>query len=126
MKAFYPRVIVAAIGFCSLCAIAQPAADQAKGKPPYSTRASCPITKPTDSVFVPPAPYPTEAPRGGFFFGTSKLGVLLWQNWGDATNAGNKTVWWSEGYNGRADPQPKLIITGRRLDTQHAPVVLAD
>jgi len=92
---------------------------------PY-TSASCPITKPSDSSFVPPAPYPTETSSGGFFFGTPKLWALLWGDWQGATNGGNKTVWWSEGFDGKADPQPRLVITGQRLDRHDPPVVVTD
>ena len=61
------------------CAGAQARSDQGKrvgsgaDDATQDTSASCPITKPSDSSFVPPAPYPTEAPSGGFFFGTPKL-----------------------------------------------------
>jgi hypothetical protein len=52
--------------------------------------------------------------------------ALLWGDWQGATNGGNKTVWWSEGFNGKADPQPKLLITGQRLDRHDPPVVVTD
>jgi len=114
------------------CAGAQARSDQGKrvgsgadDATPY-TSASCPITKPSDSSFVPPAPYPTETSSGGFFFGTPKLWALLWGDWQRATNGGNKTVWWSEGFDGKADPQPRLVITGQRLDRHDPPVVVTD
>jgi hypothetical protein len=130
MKAFYLGVTVALTStLFSVCARSQPSGDQRKlradnASPP--TRASCPITKLSDSAFIPPRPYPAEAPSGGFFFGTPKLWALLWTDWQSSTNGGNKTIWWSEGYSGKADPQPKLLITGQRLNTTDPPVVLTD
>ncbi len=133
MKASYPSIRLALAGtLFALCASPQPQGDQGKqgdGRSDNTSRytsASCPITKPADSSFVPPAPYPTEAPFSRFFFGTRKLWTLLWKDWQTATNWGNKTVWWSEGYDGKADPQPKLLITGKRLDSNDPPVVVAD
>lgn len=133
MKASYPCIMLAlAATLFALCASSQPRGDHGKegggGTDNTSryTSASCPITKPSDSSFVPPAPYPAEAPAGGFFFGTPKLWALLWRDWQRSTNGGNKTVWWSEGFNAKADPQPKLLITGQRLDAHEPPVVVTD
>ena len=132
MKALYPGIMLALAGtLFSLCASSQSGDQRKQGGSGANnasryTSASCPITKPSDSSFVPPAPYPAEAPFGGFFFGSPKLWALLWGNWQSATNGGNKTVWWSEGYNGKSDPQPKLLITGQRLDTQDPSVVITD
>jgi hypothetical protein len=105
-----------------VCAGAQALSDQGKGV----GGGSCPITKPSDSSFVPPAPYPAKAASGGFFFGTPKLWAQLWGDWQRATNGGNKTVWWSEGYDAKADPQPKLLITGQRFNTHGPSVVVTD
>lgn len=131
MRTSYPGVMPALAGtLFALCASSQPQADQGRqgggggadnASPSIS---SCPITRPSDSSFIPPAPYPANAPSGGFFFGTPKLWALLWGDWQRATNGGNKTVWWRQGCDGKADPQPKLLITGRRLDTHDPPVVL--
>ena len=132
MKALYPGIMLALAGtLFSLCASSQSGDQRKQGGSGANnaagyTSASCPITKPSDSSFVPPAPYPAEAPSGGFFFGTPKLWALLWGDWQRATNGGNKTVWWSEGYNGKSDPQPKLLITGQRLGTHDPSVVVAD
>jgi hypothetical protein len=35
-----------------------------------------------------------------------------------------KIVWWSEGYDAKADPLPALAISGRRLDGNAAPLVV--
>ena len=133
MKVSYPGIVLALAGTLLLFAPV-PSRGASQGRQDggvadsasRSTPASCPITKPSDSSFVPPAPYPAEAPSGGFFFGTPKLWALLWGDWQRATNGGNKTVWWSQGYSGKADPQPKLLIIGQRLDTNDPAVVVTD
>lgn len=38
---------------------------------------TCPVTKPADRPFVPPSPYPAQAPMGSFWFGTDRL----WTVW---------------------------------------------
>ncbi len=43
---------------------------------------------------------------------------------GDATFT-QKMLWWRKGYDWRAEPQPKLTVTGRRLDAS-APPLTAD
>jgi hypothetical protein len=132
MKAIYPGIMLTLAGtLFSVCASSQQRGDQEKPGSDGSdnvarSTSTCPITKPSDSSFVPPMPYPAEAPSGGFFFGTPKLWALLWSDWQRATNSGNKTIWWSEGYNGKTDPQPKLVITGQRLNTHEQPVVVTD
>ena len=88
MKTCYPGIILALGGtLFALCASSQSRGDQRKqggvGADNGSryTAASCPITKPSDSAFVTPEPYPAEAPSGGFFVGTPKLWALLSGDW---------------------------------------------
>lgn len=88
---------------------------------PSNPPESCPVTRPPDPPFVPPAPYPaTPGERKySFFFGSEKLWLRLQT---DATwGLGNKTFWWREGYSAHAEPKPKLKITGRRLDAAAPP-----
>jgi len=35
-------------------------------------------------------------------------------------------AWWSQGYDWKADPQPELSITGKRLDAPAPPLVTDD
>jgi hypothetical protein len=95
---------------------------------------TCPITKPPAHPFIPPSPYPAKTDPGSFWFGTEKLWTYLPA---DGTWRGlphyrptdsafrQKLLWWRQGYNWRAEPQPKLTVTGRRLDAP-APPLAAD
>ncbi|SRR5579862_1001751 len=96
---------------------------------------TCPVTKPEDHPFVPPPPYLAKAPTPKtFWYGTDELWTLLPA---DGTWAGlphytpndptfrQKLFFWHEGYNWRAEPQPSLTVTGRRLDAP-APPLMSD
>jgi hypothetical protein len=84
---------------------------------------SCGITKTPTKPFVPPSPYPAKTHSDYFWFGTNKLWTQLrkdgtWQGlpqWADGTFR-QKIFWFSEGYSWHRDPQPRLEITGQRLD----------
>jgi hypothetical protein len=89
---------------------------------------SCPVTKPPNRAFVPPVPYP-KAPGESFYVGTPKLWVEVypgpWRGlpvWPEGYR--QKIVWWSEGYDAKADPQPQIAISGRRLDSSAPPLVV--
>jgi hypothetical protein len=89
---------------------------------------TCPLTKAPEPPFVPPPPYPQARGRS-FHLGTPKLWVTVypgpWQNlplWPEGYR--QKIVWWSEGYNARADPKPAISISGRRLDGSAPPLVV--
>ena len=102
--------------------------------PTSSVPDSCPVTKAADQPFVPPPPYLSKAPTGMFWHGTDELWTLLHA---DGTWAGlphytphdptfrQKLFFWREGYDWRAEPQPPLTVTGRRLDAP-APLLMAD
>jgi hypothetical protein len=92
---------------------------------------SCPVTKPPDPPFIPPAPYPTKI-TDSFWFGTQKLWTYLpnkaaWNGLphyspSDPTFR-QKIFFWHNGYNLRIEPRPHLIVTGRRLDATVPPLV---
>lgn len=89
---------------------------------------TCPVTKPPEPAFVPPAPYP-EAHGKSFYVGTPRLWVLVFPGswvglpvWAEGYR--QKITWWSEGYNAKADPLPAITITGRRLDGKGPPMVV--
>ena len=96
---------------------------------------SCPVTKPFAHPFIPPAPYPAEPGSSSFWFGTDKLWTNLptagrWSGLPhytpDDPTFRQKLFWWRRGYDVRMEPQPKLRITGKRLDFSVPPVLLAD
>jgi len=83
---------------------------------------NCPVTKPSEHPFVPPAPYPSV---GSFGIGSKKL----WTNipadgmWNglphytpDDPRFRQKLFWWSEGYDWRIETRPHLTVSGQRLD----------
>ncbi len=92
-------------------------------------RDSCPITRPHEPVFTPPPPWPSKAPYGEFWYGTEALWTAVRPNgtWEalphDATGYGQKVWFWKKGFNGHDDPNPKLTVTGRRLDGSAPPLV---
>jgi hypothetical protein len=94
---------------------------------------TCPVTKPLEQLFVPPSPYPTNPYRGASWFGTDHLWTALpvdgtWKGLhyspGDPTFT-QKLFLWRQGYDPHTERQPKVTVTGRRLDSS-APPLLAD
>ena len=88
---------------------------------PVFTSAQCLTTLPPSPQFVPPKPYPQDAPAGAFWIGTESLWTSLSADgeWGGLHNDKGyrqKVFFWVKGYDARREPKPKLIITGRRLD----------
>jgi hypothetical protein len=94
--------------------------------------ASCPITHPPGTPFVPPAPYPATPPStyaGQFWYGTADLWTMLRDDgtWSDLPlgerGYGQKVFWWREGYDMVAEPNPELTVSGKRLDAPAMPLV---
>lgn len=133
--------MVTALAACSVTAIVgalrAPAATQATGKVamPDDVPRACPVTKPPTPAFIPPAPYPAKTGPHCFWFGTEKLWTVLgfdgtWKGLPhytpDDPTFRQKLFWWRQGYDVRSEPQPKLTVTGMRLDSSAPPVLLAD
>ncbi len=85
--------------------------------------AACPVTRPPEPPFRPPAPYPPSAPYPSFFwYGSDALWTFLrvdgaWSGLPKDTNwYGQKVFWWRDGFDWRTEPQPAIAVTGRRLD----------
>lgn len=117
----------------------QPVEQQLRGPEVESVPRTCPLTKtpPTPlapSAFVPPEPYPIEPDYPKVFqYGTDKLWVELpksgtW-SWEDFLTDNYELpvpfwrmsfAWGRKGYDRDAEPQPKLKVTGRRLDAPAA------
>jgi hypothetical protein len=83
--------------------------------------AACRVTQPPSPPFVPPVPYPAQPGGQSFYFGTAALWVTVWKSpwqglplWDSGYR--QKVIWWSQGFDWKADPQPALKISGRRLD----------
>lgn len=86
---------------------------------------ACPLTIPPKPAFVPPEPYPAEAPAlyRAAWYGTSELWTMVapeGEVWAglptDHGLFGQKTFWWSAGYSRTAVPTPAITVTGRQLD----------
>jgi hypothetical protein len=109
-----------------VCLISVSQLFQGQQAAPLKARApeTCPITKPSDSSFVAPWPYPAHSPVGSFWFGTDRLWTIL-RN--DATwPRGEKTFWWRQDWLGYKSGIPenealKLTVTARRLDAPAPP-----
>src|SRR5512133_1886266 len=80
----------------------------------------CPITRPQDPPFAPPAPYSGLGTDGYFWYGTNDLWVSIPDHavWSelphDAHGYSQKIPWWRNGYEWDREPQPNLTVTGER------------
>ena len=92
-------------------------------------RGGCPITRPPEPRFEPPPPHSRDAPSPGeFWYGSESLWTAVPGNglWSDLPHNPEgytqKLAWWREGYSWTEEPQPKLTVSGRRLDTPAPPL----
>ena len=89
---------------------------------------TCPVTRPSDPPFTPLLPYPANPPGNEFWYGTDSLWTALPLNgvWEalphNPEGYTQKVFWWRVGYSPSAEPQPNLIVTGRRLDAPSPPL----
>jgi hypothetical protein len=81
---------------------------------------SCPVTKPLEHPFVPPAPYPSA---GAFWIGSEKLWTNITAD-GIWSGLVQKLFWWHQGYDWRTENPPHLTVTGERLDAPAPPVTM--
>ena len=99
----------------------------AQAQPAVNRQDACRTTEPPNPPFVPPAPYPPNAPEGRFWYGTDALWTMLSVNarWTDNLNGKGsvtKLVFWRRGFDWRTEREPALTITARRLDGDAPPV----
>lgn len=90
---------------------------------------TCAVTRPPKPLFRPPAPYARYAPAAEeFWYGTDALWTAIPKTgvwWGLPHNPEGytqKVFWWRKDYSWADEPEPKLIVTGQRLDTSAAPL----
>ncbi len=86
---------------------------------------TCDVTRP-DPAFVAPKPFLATPPAnyGSDWYGSAQLWTMLgnggevWAGWVRAKPPvlPQKTFWWSADWNPADEPQPTIIVTGRRLD----------
>ena len=79
----------------------------------------CPVTAEAPWTFAEPSPS-TEAQ---LWYGSELLAVRLnrsghWGGMGRDQNFGNKLFWWRQGYSGRLEPRPELVVKARPLDRE--------
>lgn len=89
----------------------------------------CPVTTAENVSFRAPEPYSPDAPwEGMFWFGSEELWTALQANgvWSGLPDNRDgytqKIMWWSSLFNVRDEQQPALIVSGRRLDAEAAPL----
>jgi hypothetical protein len=101
---------------------------------PMFSSTQCLTTLAPNPPFLPPAPYPSSAPDGQFWYGSDALWTLLgvdgsWHMRDNVLNGKGyrtKLVFWRRGFDWRKESEPKLIITAKRLDGDAPPVAVAD
>jgi len=97
-------------------------------RPSDAIPSTCPVTRPSDHPFRPPAPYPSA---GGLWIGNEKLwtympGNGIWSGLPHYTpedpRLRQKLFWWHQGYDSRKENPPELIVRGKRLDAFAPPI----
>jgi hypothetical protein len=93
----------------------------------------CPVTTAENVSFKAPEPYSPTAPwEGLFWYGSEGLWTALHTNgvWSglpdNPTGYTQKIVWWREGYIWNQEPEPSLVVTGKRVDGEAPPFRVAD
>ena len=93
----------------------------------------CLTTLASNPPFVPADPYPSAAPDSRFWYGSDALWTALeidgkWQAYANGENGWvfrNKLVFWRRGFDWHKESEPKLIITGKRLDGDAPTIAVA-
>ncbi len=93
---------------------------------------SCPVTKPFDQPFIPPAPYPAKPSLGQFWFGSDRLWTALpvsgtWSGLPHDTPGTfrQKLQFWRQAYDPRTELRPDFTVSGRRIDAPAGPLLIA-
>ena len=89
----------------------------------------CPVTTSESASFKAPEPFSPDAPwLGMFWYGSEHLWTAL-QNDGvwarlpeNPDGYTQKIMWWSSLYSLKDEPEPALVVSGRRLDEKSEPL----
>jgi hypothetical protein len=102
---------------------------------PMLSSAQCLTTLPPNPPFVPPITYPPGGLAAGWFwYGTDALWTPLRVDgkWTIQSNVlahkgyETKLFFWRQGFDWHKETEPKLIITGKRLDGDAPSIAVAD
>src|SRR5579872_1286288 len=96
-------------------------------------QSACLTTLAPNPPFVPAAPYFSAAPDSQFWYGSDTLWTALpidgkWPAFGkeeDGWVYRTKLVFWQRGFDWRKETEPKLIITGKRVDGDAPTIAVA-
>ena len=116
-----------------LCLLSLFSLASAQDHPATAAPDSCPVTKAATHPFVPPPPHPAKPSVSSFWFGTERLWTSLpvsgtWRlghYTPDDPTFRQKLFFWRQGFNPHTDLQPRLTVSGKRIDTK-APPLQAD
>ena len=89
----------------------------------------CSLTIPPQPGFVPPEPFPQQAPElyRSVWYGSDELWTMVdphgevWEDLPDDDGDGkftNKSFWWSADHDLKEERRPTITLTGRRIDGQ--------
>src|SRR5512134_1755129 len=98
---------------------------------PQDPPANCPVTVPQTPPFIPPSPYDSLGFKDEFWYGSNSLWTALRQDgvWRalphNPEGYTQKVFWWRDGYIWNEEPQPELIVTGKRLDASAPPLIVS-
>ena len=91
--------------------------------------ADCPVTLPGKIPFEAPEPFSSTPPWPNFFwFGSDHLWTVLTTNgsWShlplNPEGYTQKILWWSDRFSLKDEPEPALVVTGKRLDEKAPPL----
>ncbi len=75
-------------------------------------RQSCPVTRPPDPPFTPPAPYSSNVGSDEFLYGGPSLWTVVYPDW--HIHSGGKLPFFRQGW--KTGERPRLTVVARRLD----------
>lgn len=129
MRHWFPLLPVVALALLTAACSPNRSGDAlAAAEQPQALPAACPVTQPPDPPFTPPEPNSASL-QGEFWYGSQEFWTSLPMDgaWRDLpyseTGYTQKVFWWRQGYDWKAEPEPDLTVTGRRLDGEAPPLV---